>query len=154
MAFGEQGGGHDRSPSATANGIEESAGESQGDSVGGIRFDRDRLMVGAPKDVSPHDHQVGADPGFEFGSVEVGEEISAGDAPDDPRDGEFQAKGLVDVFVENMAHPAHAGGEDFRNFDAVTDEGGGNTEGEEKSGAGDPVGHAQGAVDNLPSQPY
>ena len=154
MAFGEEGGGHDRSPSATPHGVQKSAGQCQGDRASGFCLYGHRFMSGAPKDVSSHHEKVGADPRFEFGSVEVREEISAGDSPDHPWDGEFQAKGLVDVFVKNMTDPADSGGEDFRNFDAVTDEGGGNTEGEEKSGAGDPVGHAQGAVHDLSGQAH
>ncbi len=51
-----------------------------------------------------------------------------------------------------MTDAADASGENFRDFDRVADEGGGGAESEEKGGAGDSVGHAEGAVDNLARQ--
>jgi hypothetical protein len=89
--------------------------------VGGLGIDGDGFMVGAPKNIDAHQHQVSANPGFKFGTVEIRKEISARDSSDDSGDGELETEGFIDVFMEDMADAADACGEDFRNFDAVAD---------------------------------
>ena len=51
--------------------------------------------------------------------------------------------------MEEMANATNARGKDFGDFDRVADHGGGGAEGEEEGGAGDSVGHAEGAINDL-----
>ena len=149
MAFCQEGGGYHGAPPASSDGVEESSGQGEGNGVGGFGVYGDRLVVRAPKDIAAHQDQVGADPGFKFCSVEIGEEISTGDSSDHPRDRKLEAESSIDVFMKDMADTAGAGGEDFRNFDAVANHRWGNAECEEEGRAGDSVCHAEGAVDDL-----
>jgi uncharacterized protein (DUF433 family) len=64
-------------------------------------------------------------------------------------DRKLEAESSIDVFMKDMADTAGAGGEDFRNFDAVANHRWGNAECEEEGRAGDSVCHAEGAVDDL-----
>ena len=106
-------------------------------------------MVGAVEDVGTHENEIGTDPRFKLFAREVGKEVGARDAADDARNAEFQKEGFIDVLVEEMANATNARGKDLGDFDGVADHGGGGAEGEEEGGAGDSVGHAEGAIDNL-----
>ena len=149
VALCEESGGDDGSPTASADGIEESSREGEGNGFGGFGGDGDRFVVGAVEDVGTHENEIGADPRFKLFAREVGEDVGARDAADDARKAEFQKEGFIDVLMENMANATDARGENFGDFDRVADHGGGGAEGEEEGGAGDSVGHAEGAIDDL-----
>ena len=70
-------------------------------------------MVRAVKDVGPHQDEIGADPGFEFFSRKVGENVGARNASDDSRDTKFEKEGFVNVLVEEMADATDACSKDF-----------------------------------------
>ena len=152
VALCEESGGYDGSPTASADGIEKSSREGEGDGFGGFGGDGDRFVVGAIEDVGTHEDEIGADPRLKLFAREVGEEVCARDAADDARNAEFQKEGFIDVLVEDMANATNACGKDFGYFDRVADHGGSGAEGEEERGAGDSVGHAEGAIDDLASE--
>ena len=152
VSTGEESGGDDGSPTASADGIEESSREGEGNGFGGFGGDGDRFVVGAVEDVGTHENEIGTDPRFKLFAREVGEEIGARDAADDARNAEFQKEGFIDVLVEEMANATNARGKDFGDFDRVADHGGGGAEGEEEGGAGDSVSHAEGAIDDLANE--
>jgi len=149
VALCEEGGGDDGSPTASADGIEESSRESEGNGFSGFGGDGDRFVVGPVEDVGTHEDEISTDPRFKLFAREVGEEVCARDAADDARNAEFQKEGFIDVLVEEMANATNASGKDFGYFDRVADHGGGGAEGEEERGAGDSVSHAEGAIDDL-----
>jgi hypothetical protein len=152
VSTGEESGGDDGSPAASADGIEESSRESEGNGFGGFGGNGDRFVVGAVKDVGTHEDEIGADPRLKLFAREVGEEVGARDAADDPRNAEFQKEGFIDVLVEEMANATDASSKNFGDFDRVADHGGGGAEGEEKGGAGDSVSHSEGAIDDLANE--
>ena len=92
---------------------------------------------------------IGADPRLKLFAREVGEDVGARDAADDARKAEFQKEGFIDVLMKEMANTTDPSGKNFGDFDRVADHGGGGAEGEEEGGAGDSVGHAEGAIDDL-----
>lgn len=152
VSFGEESGGDDGAPAPSSDGVEEPSGEGEGDGSGGAGVDGEGFVVGAPKDVAAHEDEITANPRFQHFAREIGKKVGAGDAPQHSGNTQFEEEGFVDVLVEEMADAAHARGENFRDFDRVADEGGSGAESEEKGGAGDAVGHAEGAVDNLARQ--
>ena len=149
MAFREECGGDHGAPTTSANGVEETAGEREGDGFGGFGGNGDRFVVCAVKNVSTHQDEVGTDPRFKFFAREVGKDVGARDPSDDSGNAQLEEKGFIYVLVEDVAYAADAGGEDFRNFDAIADQGRCGAEREEERGAGYAVGHAECAVDNL-----
>ena len=149
VALCEESGGDDGSPTAPADGIEESSREGEGNGFSGFGGDGDRFVVGAVEDVGTHEDEIGADPGLKLFAREVGEDVGPRDAADDARKAEFQKEGFIDVLMEEMANATNARGKDFGDFDRVADHGGGGAEGEKEGGAGDSVGHAEGAIDDL-----
>ena len=149
VSTGEESGGDDGSPAASADGIEESSREGEGNGFGGFGGDGDRFVVGAVEDVGTHENEIGADPRFKLFAREVGEDVGPRDAADDARKAEFQKEGFIDVLMKEMANTTDPSGKNFGDFDRVADHGGGGAEGEEEGGAGDSVGHAEGAIDDL-----
>ena len=149
MAFGEESGGDDGAPTTSSNSVEETAGESEWDRFGGFGGNGDGFVVCTVENIGAHDDEVGTNPGLEFFAWEVGENVGARDPSDDSRDAQLEEKGFIYVLVEDVAYAADSGGEDFRNFDAVADQGGCGAEREEERGAGYAVGHAECSVDNL-----
>ena len=149
VALCEESGGDDGSPTASADGIEESSREGEGNGFGGFGGDGDRFVVGAVEDVGTHEDEIGADPGLKLFAREVGEDVGARDAADDARKAEFQKEGFIDVLMKEMANATDPSSKNFGDFDRVADHGGGGAEGEEERGAGDSVGHAEGAIDDL-----
>ncbi len=85
MALCEESGGDDGSPTASADGIEKSSSEGEGNGFGGFGGDGDRFVVGAVEDVGTHEDEIGADPRFKLFARKVGEEVCARDATDDAR---------------------------------------------------------------------
>ena len=149
VALCEESGGDDGSPTASADGIEKSSREGEGDGFGGFGGDGDRFVVGAVEDVGTHEDEIGADPGLKLFAREVGEDVGPRDAADDARKAEFQKEGFIDVLMKEMANATDSCSKNFGDFDRVADHGGGGAEGEEEGGAGDSVGHAEGAIDDL-----
>jgi len=149
VSTSEESGGDDGSPTASADGIEESSSEGEGNRFGGFGGDGDRFVVGAVEDVGTHEDEIGADPRFKLFAREVGEEVCTRDAADDAGKAKFQKEGFIHVLVEEMANATDASSKNFGDFDRVADHGGGGAEGEEERGAGDSVGHAKGAIDDL-----
>jgi len=149
VSTGEESGGDHRAPTPSADGIEESSREGEGNGFGGFGGDGDRFMVGAVEDVSTHEDKIGADPRLKLFAREVGEEVGARDAADDAGKAEFQEEGFIDVLMEEMANATDPSSKNFGDFDRVADHGGGGAKGEEKGGAGDSVGHAESAIDDL-----
>ena len=149
VATSEESGGDDGSPTASADGIEESSREGEGNRFGGFGGDGDRFVVGTVEDVGTHEDEIGADPRFKLFAREVGEEVCARDAADDAGKAKFQKEGFIHVLVEEMANTTDASSKNLRDFDGVADHGGGGAECEEEGGAGDSVGHAEGAIYDL-----
>ncbi len=149
MSTSEESGGDDGSPTASADGIEESSSEGEGNGFGGFGGDGDRFVVGAVEDVGTHEDEIGADPRFKLFAREVGEEVCARDAADDAGKAKFQKEGFIHVLVEEMANATDASSKNLRDFDGVADHGGGGAECEEEGGASDSVGHAEGAIYDL-----
>ncbi len=149
VALCEESGGDDGSPTASADGIEESSREGEGNGFSGFGGDGDRFVVGAVEDIGTHEDEIGADPRFKLFAREVGEDVGARDAADDARKAEFQKEGFIDVLMKEMANATDPSSKNFGDFDRVADHGGGGAEGEEERGAGDSVGHAEGAIDDL-----
>ncbi len=149
VSTGKESGGDDGSPAASADGIEESSSEGEGNGFGGFGGDGDRFVVGAVEDVGTHENEIGADPRFKLFAREVGEDVGARDAADDARKAEFQKEGFVDVLMKEMANATGPCSKNFGDLNRVADHGGGGAEGEEERGAGDSVGHAEGAIDDL-----
>ena len=141
VALCEESGGDDGSPTASADGIEESSREGEGNGFGGFGGDGDRFVVGAVEDVDTHEDEIGTDPRLKLFAREVGEDVGARDAADDARKAEFQKEGFIDVLMKEMANTTDPSGKNFGDFDRVADHGGGGAEGEEERGAGDSVGH-------------
>ena len=52
-----------------------------------------------------------------------------------------------------MANATDPSSKNFGDLDRVADHGGGGAEGEKEGGAGDSVGHAEGAIDDLADEP-
>jgi len=152
VALCEESGGDDGSPTASADGIEESSREGEGNGFGGFGGDGDRFVVGAVEDVGTHEDEIGTDPRFKLFARKVGKKVGASDATDDARNAEFQKEGFIDVLMEEMANATNARGKDFGDFNRVADHGGGGAEGEEEGGAGDSVSHAEGAIDDLANE--
>ena len=89
VSTSEESGGDDGSPTASADGIEESSREGEGNSFGGFGGDGDRFVVGAVEDVGAHENEIGTDPRLKLFARKVGEKIGASDAADDARNAEF-----------------------------------------------------------------
>ena len=100
VSTGEESGGDDWSPAASADGIEESSREGERNGFGGFGGDGDRFVVGAVEDVGTHEDEIGADPRLKLFAREVGEDVGASDAADDARKAEFQKEGFVDVLMK------------------------------------------------------
>ena len=129
MSTSEESGGDDGSPPASADGIEESSSEGEGNGFGGFGGDGDRFVVGAVEDVGTHEDEIGTDPRFKLFAREVGEEVCSSDATDDARNAEFQEEGFINVLMKEMANAADTSGKDFGDFNRVADHGRGGAEG-------------------------
>ena len=149
MSFGQQGGSDHRAPTAAAHGVKKSTGQGQGNRFGGFGADGDRLVVGSPENVGPHDDEVDADPGFEFFPGKVGENVRPGDPAENAGNGDFPEESAVNVLVKEMTHPADPRRKNFRNLHTVADHRRSDSQSEKKGRAGDPVSHAQSPVDEL-----
>ena len=129
---------------APAGRIHEAAGQPQRRHPFGIAR-LGRQMEAAPDKIEADRRQIDLDERLDRRSVDVREQIGARHTGDDqPRE-----QPPVDIAVQDMADRRYAGGEGFGGMDTCRRAAGRHAHGQQQGAGNDPIGHAQGAVDEL-----
>src|SRR5690606_25059517 len=143
-------GGYDRTPSPTADRVEQTACKRQQTCSFNRLFLCDPVSDSLVQDVYAQDQQISRNVGFDYSSVQqVGKQKGTHARANDSGKNQFKKQGLVNVTKLNMREPGYPGGEYFSGMYACRSQFGSKTEMKQQAGATYSVCHSQCTINNL-----
>ncbi len=157
-AGGEQRGGADRAPAPAADRVGHAGDQPQGrEEPDGEPAPELRAPAAegqeAPQDVTTQREQQSGHPRLGRVAVQAGQEGGTGEGPHRARHGDDRDRAPVDVAQPVVGEARHRRGADLGEVDRRRRRRGSHPGAEQQRRGRDPVGHAEGAVDELGEQP-